>query len=118
MWMNPAGASVWKAAAGALAGARRAEMPCRCKQRWMALRDSAGLTQRRIASVMSSSGKARLRRSSTIRASSQSVIIVASRCGRVERSRSSVRAFHRATVRLWMPSSRASAPVGALLCWI
>ena len=61
-------------------------MPCRCKQRWMALRDSAGLTQRRIASTMSSSGKARLRRSSTIRASSQCVRDVSSRCGRVERS--------------------------------
>jgi hypothetical protein len=84
----------------------------------MALRDSAGLTQRRIASVMSSSGKARLRRSSTIRASSQSVIVVASRCGRVERSSSSARAFQRATVRLWMPSSRASAPIEARLCWM
>ena len=43
--------------------------PVRCRQRWMGLRDSSGLRQRRIASTMSSSGKARPRRSSTTRAS-------------------------------------------------
>ena len=42
---------------------------------------------------------------------------MASRCGRVERSLTSWRAFQRATVRLWMPSSRAQRTVrgGALL---
>ena len=81
----------------------------------MALRDSLGLTQRRMASAMSSSGRARLRRRSTIKASSQSVRVVASRCGRVDRSSTWSRAFQRATVRLWMPSSRARALFEAML---
>src|SRR5882757_3392864 len=51
--MNPAGASVWKAAAGSFCGVKRAERPCRLRQRWMPLRDSCGLTQRRMASQMS-----------------------------------------------------------------
>jgi hypothetical protein len=88
------------------------------KHRWTPLRDSWGLRQRRIASTMSSSGSTRLRRSSTIRASSQVVIGVARRCGRVERSATSPRAFQRATVRGWMPSSRASAACEAALCWM
>ena len=81
-----------------------------------------------VASTMSSSGRARLRGpsahgldpwgSSTIRASSQAVIGVARRCGRVERSATSGRAFQRATVRGWIPSSRASAAGEAVLCWI
>jgi hypothetical protein len=54
-----------------------------------ALRDSLGLRQRRMASTMSSSGRARLRRNSTIRPSSHSLIVVASRCGRVDRSATS-----------------------------
>jgi hypothetical protein len=37
------------------------------------------------------------------------LIAVASRCGRVDPSATSGRAFQRATVRGWMPSSRASA---------
>ena len=97
---------------------RRADRTWRLRQRCTPLRDSCGLRQRRIASTMSSSGRARLRRSSTIRASSQAVIGVARRCGRVERSATSGRAFQRATVRGWIPSSRASAAREAVLCWI
>jgi hypothetical protein len=118
IWMKPAGASVWKAKAGACWGVRRAERLWRLRQRWMPLRDSCGLMQRRIASTMSSSGSARLRRSSRIRASSQSLIVVTKRCGRVERSVTSGRARQRATVRRWMPSSRASVSVEAVLFWI
>jgi hypothetical protein len=77
-----------------------------------------GIEQRRIASTMSSSGKARLRRSSTTRASSHRVSEVFSRCGRVERSVTSGRAFQRATVRLWMPSSRAKTALEAWLFWM
>jgi hypothetical protein len=84
----------------------------------MPLRDRLGLRQRRIASTMSSSGSARLWRSSTIKASSHSLIAVASRCGRVDRSATSGRVFQRATVRGWMPSSRASAAGEAVLFWI
>ena len=46
------------------------------------------------------------------------LIGVARRCGRVERSATSGRAFQRATVRGWIPSSRASAACEAVLCWI
>jgi hypothetical protein len=67
----------------------------------MPLRDRLGLRQRRIAS--------------TIKASSHSPIEVASRCGRVDRSAPSGRAFQRATVRGWTPSSRASAAWEAVL---
>jgi transposase len=109
------GTSVWKRTAGAFCGVRRAERPCRCRQRWMPLRDSLGLRQRRMASRMSSSGRARPRRSATIKPSSHAVIVVASRCGRVERSATSWQPFQRATVRLWRPSSRASALLEALL---
>ncbi len=59
-----------------------------------------------------------LRRSSITKASSQSVKAGFKRCGRVDRSTTSRRPFHRATVRLWMPSSRASAAIEALLFWI
>jgi hypothetical protein len=62
----------------------------------MPLRDSCGLTQRRIASTMSSSGSTRLRRSSRISTASQSLIAVARRCRRVERSATSWRARQRA----------------------
>ena len=46
------------------------------------------------------------------------VRLVLRRCGRVERSATFWRARQRATVRLWMPSSRASAALLAWLFWM
>src|SRR3712207_958594 len=49
--MKPTGASSKRPLSG-LAGGVRLLMPCRCRQRWMALRDSFAFTQRCMASTM------------------------------------------------------------------
>jgi hypothetical protein len=94
-YQTPAGASVW---IDALAGLGRRLMPCRCRQRWMALRDSLGFRQRFITSTMSSSGRSRRVRSSRTSASSSGESEMASGLGREVRSWVVLRPRQRRTV--------------------
>ena len=66
--------------------------------------------------MMSSSGSHRLRHSSTASAFSQAVIVVERRCSTCERSCTSARLFHRATVRLQTPNWRARLASEPELC--
>jgi len=81
----------------------------------MALRDSLALPQRRITSVMSSSGKCSLVRSSQTSASSIAERLIANVFGTCDRSATVVRPRQRRTVVSLTPSSAAKSATGFLL---
>src|SRR5690349_3628329 len=78
--------------------------PWRWRQRWMALRESSGLMQRRITSTTSSSGSHTLVRSSQPSVSSSGESLVAKRLGVCGRSTTVLLPRHRRTVVPLTPS--------------
>jgi hypothetical protein len=81
----------------------------------MALRESSALTQRRITSVMSSSGNCSFVRSSQTSASSSADRLVVNLMGTCERSVTVVRPRQRRIVVSLTPRSAASSATGFLL---
>mgnify|MGYP006908065228 FL=1 len=114
MWMKPTVACSKMPTAG-LSGFGLWFRPCRFRQRWIALRDSLQLTQRRITSTISSSGNCSRVRSSQTSASSISERLVVSFFGVCERSLTVVRVRHRRIVVWLTPSSLASSAIFFLL---
>ena len=98
-----------------LSGCGRLLRPWRLRQRCIALRESLALTQRRITSVMSSSGNCSLVRSSQTSASSSADRLVVKVLGACERSLMVVRSRQRRIVVSLTPSSIARSATGLLL---
>ena len=101
-----------------LSGLGRALMPWRCRQRWMALRDSLALMQRCITSTMSSSGNCSEIRSSQTNRSSIAVRLVCRTFGVCGRSATVLRPRQRRIVVSLTPSSAASSATDLLLRWM
>jgi len=116
-WMNPTSVGSKTPISGLAAGGLRL-MPRRTRQRWIALRDSSGLTQRFMTSVRSSSDSQSRRRSSPTSSSSTGDKLICRLCGVCERSSTVVRFCQRRTVLSLTPSSAASSATDALLAWM